>query len=556
MLATVLVINPRPSGHAAVADALSHSDGAEGSDRQSNSRRSSHATSTVFGGTHGASRRSSVETGRFNAPKEALAGSLLDAALNEVRVSPQQTLGSSPPRGSGIDPRAQMGLSGRVHSGLLLNAVMEGGFVGTSARSSAGSSAGGGLVKLSSLGYENDASSSPQGGGSSAPRSPVSGLGRVLSSGLGRAPSMGFSGARGGSGTPTRLGQTTSNVETMMRQIEEEDAAAATAPPPIALGPRHASVDVQAWSRAPLSPKHPPERVDSIVAELDQRPGVGGGTRALQRGVSSNRRVSFFKEETPVIDSQQAARAIRSLLQSTSLNDRISGGQRMSGSGSAAAAAAAAVTEVDELGVSEADPAPSSAPRAIRKMLQSASLLRRAGSKPAPGGSSSHRIMMTHGDMRGGGSFTAAERQLSHQHLIPGGGGGSDMGIVTRTASTVSTLGGAGGRGALATRQGCDVDGSGAAAGAPTSHHKAIKACILHVVQQFVQLYGPLVLLFDNLHDFDSLSWQLLSKVADSVMIVGARRPASKRREMDKRAALVGVGQMKWFCDLENELDV
>jgi hypothetical protein len=159
-------------------------------------------------------------------------------------------------------------------------------------------------------------------------------------------------------------------------------------------------------------------------------------------------------------------------------------------------------------------------------MLQSASMMRRAlagPGKPTPEASVSNRSM-------------GATALLTESSFTSGTGRhfSGEMQMVGRIHSTASNFYGGG-----LPRQGVD-NAAILTPNSPASSHKAIKACILLIVRQFVQLYGPLVLLFDNLHDFDSLSWQLLSKVDDSVMLVGTRRPASKRRETaDKRAALV-----------------
>ena len=53
-----------------------------------------------------------------------------------------------------------------------------------------------------------------------------------------------------------------------------------------------------------------------------------------------------------------------------------------------------------------------------------------------------------------------------------------------------------------------------AVAGAPpspsaaSSSHKEMEACLLQIIRLFAQLYGPIVLLLDNLHDWDSWSCQ------------------------------------------------
>ncbi|GAX78249.1 hypothetical protein CEUSTIGMA_g5691.t1 [Chlamydomonas eustigma] len=67
---------------------------------------------------------------------------------------------------------------------------------------------------------------------------------------------------------------------------------------------------------------------------------------------------------------------------------------------------------------------------------------------------------------------------------------------------------------------------------------KDIQRCLLHVLWQYIAQYGPVVILLDNLHDFDSWSWQLLIKAVDVALVIAARRPGSKRQEVEKRQAL------------------
>ncbi|GIL91465.1 hypothetical protein Vretifemale_19055, partial [Volvox reticuliferus] len=52
---------------------------------------------------------------------------------------------------------------------------------------------------------------------------------------------------------------------------------------------------------------------------------------------------------------------------------------------------------------------------------------------------------------------------------------------------------------------------------------------LVHVVQEFISLYGPTLVLLENLHDFDTWSWQLLVKAAELIpadcMILATTRP-------------------------------
>lgn len=52
---------------------------------------------------------------------------------------------------------------------------------------------------------------------------------------------------------------------------------------------------------------------------------------------------------------------------------------------------------------------------------------------------------------------------------------------------------------------------------------------LVHIVREFTALYGPIIILLENLHEFDTWSWQLLVKVAEvlspSVLILATTRP-------------------------------
>ncbi|GIL60582.1 hypothetical protein Vafri_15123 [Volvox africanus] len=52
---------------------------------------------------------------------------------------------------------------------------------------------------------------------------------------------------------------------------------------------------------------------------------------------------------------------------------------------------------------------------------------------------------------------------------------------------------------------------------------------LVHVIQEFISLYGPTLVLLENLHDFDTWSWQLLVKAAELIpadcMILATTRP-------------------------------
>ncbi|GAX86001.1 hypothetical protein CEUSTIGMA_g13417.t1 [Chlamydomonas eustigma] len=69
--------------------------------------------------------------------------------------------------------------------------------------------------------------------------------------------------------------------------------------------------------------------------------------------------------------------------------------------------------------------------------------------------------------------------------------------------------------------------------GAPTISNpipqKSALAYLTEVLKEFLALYGPVVLLLENLHDFDTWSWQLLVKVSEelssSLLVVASTRP-------------------------------
>ncbi|KAG2496536.1 hypothetical protein HYH03_005360 [Edaphochlamys debaryana] len=76
-----------------------------------------------------------------------------------------------------------------------------------------------------------------------------------------------------------------------------------------------------------------------------------------------------------------------------------------------------------------------------------------------------------------------------------------------------------------------------AAAAAAAAHNTQVGAPIrknslnflVHVMQEFISLYGPSLVLLENLHDFDTWSWQLLVKAAEVLttdcMILATTRP-------------------------------
>ena len=200
-----------------------------------------------------------------------------------------------------------------------------------------------------------------------------------------------------------------------------------------------------------------------------------------------------------------SARAIRQLTLSPSLNERHT---------SAESAATAVVSAVDG-GGSSSEPAAatsSGGPRAVRSMLLSASMLSRV--LPVP--SLPEDRVTT-------GSFTArqrANRACSSSALR--------MPSISHTAGMTSREAGSD----LAA-----VAGAPPSPSAASSSHKEMEACLLQIFRLFAQLYGPIVLLLDNLHDWDSWSCQLLTRVADSVMLVATTKQPSCRGADDMRQA-------------------
>jgi len=43
---------------------------------------------------------------------------------------------------------------------------------------------------------------------------------------------------------------------------------------------------------------------------------------------------------------------------------------------------------------------------------------------------------------------------------------------------------------------------------------------VVHIIREFALLYGPVIILLENLHEFDTWSWQLLAKIAEVRMCV------------------------------------
>ena len=58
---------------------------------------------------------------------------------------------------------------------------------------------------------------------------------------------------------------------------------------------------------------------------------------------------------------------------------------------------------------------------------------------------------------------------------------------------------------------------------------KASLAALCDIFRQFSALYGPVVVLLENLHDFDTWSWQLLVKLCEelsgSCLVIATTRP-------------------------------
>ena len=63
-------------------------------------------------------------------------------------------------------------------------------------------------------------------------------------------------------------------------------------------------------------------------------------------------------------------------------------------------------------------------------------------------------------------------------------------------------------------------------------HTQRILELLLLLVKEFIKAHGPVVVLLDDLHHADSMSWQLLQLMAEGItaasiplLLVGALRP-------------------------------
>jgi predicted ATPase len=69
----------------------------------------------------------------------------------------------------------------------------------------------------------------------------------------------------------------------------------------------------------------------------------------------------------------------------------------------------------------------------------------------------------------------------------------------------------------------------GSAAGPYLPDKKNTIVFLVQVLREFTELYGALVVVLENLHEFDTWSWQLLIKVVetlpDSVLVLATSRP-------------------------------
>ena len=296
-----------------------------------------------------------------------------------------------------------------------------------------------------------------------------------------------------------RLGQTSSNVEAMVSKLE-------------------------------MVPEQ--RRRSGSLQGLGEPTGAEAGA-FVQRSRTS--RIPFFAGQQlasgeacpPALKQELAsARAIKQLTQRSSLNKR--------DTSEAESAFGAAASAVNGSGCAEpATAASSGGPQAIRKLLQSASALRRA--LPVPSGLPEDRVTT--------GSFTSrglANRACSSTAMALRMPSASPAAGMAMRATGISH----------AVAAAADRSHAVTVAGAPpspstrpstSSSHKELEACLLQIIRLFAQLYGPIVLLLDNLHDWDSWSCQLLTRVAESVMLVATKQPscrgADDMRQVQRRAA-------------------
>jgi predicted ATPase len=76
----------------------------------------------------------------------------------------------------------------------------------------------------------------------------------------------------------------------------------------------------------------------------------------------------------------------------------------------------------------------------------------------------------------------------------------------------------------------CDTSGAAAAFRLPPAlrclQSKKVQELVVAIIRQFTEAYGPLILVLEDLHHFDSASWRLLSNaigdggLRDSVLFI------------------------------------
>ena len=145
------------------------------------------------------------------------------------------------------------------------------------------------------------------------------------------------------------------------------------------------------------------------------------------------------------------------------------------------------------------EPVPSSPHDTDRQLRTVGSFVSRRGSATA--GGAVPRVPST-ASMGGGGTF-APQRPASAAAMSPTGAG-----LLAISGAATGSVGGAA------------TSGGGGAHCHP--QQKASLATLCVVLREFVSLYGPVVVLLENLHDFDTWSWQLLVKAAEELGSAGA----------------------------------
>ena len=193
-------------------------------------------------------------------------------------------------------------------------------------------------------------------------------------------------------------------------------------------------------------------------------------------------------------------------------------------------------------------PMPSASPRAgsagsdfLQSLMDDAVLntaepLRPPASIAAGGGSmTSRRASATAMDGSGLMPLRFPSNTLQQSPLRPPPGRASSRLTLLPEASPATDAAPAGGEAAALPEPAAGGTGVGAGGGSTGGGggimfpQKASLAALCDIFRQFSALYGPVVVLLENLHDFDTWSWQLLVKLSEelsgSCLVIATTRP-------------------------------